>query len=195
MANWIFKQRKELENDTWLQNPRWRIGGLVRKRIRAGKDQKLILAKYQMLYTVLRIAEDDKYKGLGDLIAFSERLWPLGLNCQKTRGVEGPVRACWDVQSDDWTWREVDRAQIYLGCWNGYRNRMIGCGGWSQGKNPVLPWTNGCCHQWSFVTRKCKNMVHGHRKFETMCLGKWEILGPPCLDILSIGFSWQVGGN
>ena len=42
--------------------------------MRAGTGKKLILGKYQVLYTVVRIIEDDKYKAPGDLIAFSEGL-------------------------------------------------------------------------------------------------------------------------
>lgn len=43
-------------------------GGLIRNRIRTGKCKKLILAKYQALYTVVRIIEKDKYEAPDDLI-------------------------------------------------------------------------------------------------------------------------------
>lgn len=37
---------------------------LIRSRIRAGKVKKFVLTKYRMLYTVVRIREDDKCKAL-----------------------------------------------------------------------------------------------------------------------------------
>lgn len=138
--------------------------------------------------------------------AFVEGLWLLGwLNCRRMRKVERGVRGCWECsewggsldhtvemkrggQSPDifWKWKWLWLLNDWMWKMRQREESRLTSGSRLQQIAAAIYWTR--------KDRTGEVCCLGN-KYDSSCMGKGEILGPPFWEILSISFSWQIGGN